>query len=320
MTTKVFAVALLLLIQSFGAQAQTIRYIHTDGLGSVVLVTDASRNVVERREYEPYGAVLTGIKDGPGYAGHVTDAQTALTYMQQRYYDPQIGRFLSVDPVTAYSNPMGAFNRYWYAGSNPYRFTDPDGRYACTRNGGTCAVKDAALADSFVKAAQTAHDKMRDGAAKTQLGGILEMIGTPNDGNGFTINFASLEKGTLGQFSMGGMDIDSEQISRSASKLGIDRNIVGGFVVGHEGVHNWDSMQPGARRSYFPATGLERMVTELNAYGMSSAMANALGIINSYNYPGMSWEERRGAIWDGAKRSWEGACANGGGGCSGYEP
>jgi len=48
--------------------------------------------------------------------------------MQQRYYDPRIGVFLSVDPVTALSNPVGAFNRYWYANNNPYKFTDPDGR------------------------------------------------------------------------------------------------------------------------------------------------------------------------------------------------
>jgi uncharacterized protein RhaS with RHS repeats len=54
--------------------------------------------------------------------------------MQQRYYDPQIGRFLSVDPVTAYSNPVGAFNRYWYANNNPYKFTDPDGRAPATRD------------------------------------------------------------------------------------------------------------------------------------------------------------------------------------------
>jgi len=50
--------------------------------------------------------------------------------MQQRYYDPQLGVFLSVDPVTAYGNPVGAFNRYWYANGNPYRFIDPDGRWS----------------------------------------------------------------------------------------------------------------------------------------------------------------------------------------------
>jgi len=48
--------------------------------------------------------------------------------MQQRYYDPLIPRFLSVDPVTAYDDPIGMFNRYKYASNNPYRFTDPDGR------------------------------------------------------------------------------------------------------------------------------------------------------------------------------------------------
>lgn len=47
--------------------------------------------------------------------------------MQQRYYDPVIGRFYSNDPVgfTA-SNPM-MFNRYAYANNNPYKFTDPNG-------------------------------------------------------------------------------------------------------------------------------------------------------------------------------------------------
>lgn len=111
------------------AGEETVRYIHTDALGSVVAISDEAGNIVERREYEPFGVQLTPVlADGPGYTGHVQDAVTGLTYMQQRYYDPEIGRFLSVDPVTAYSDPVGAFNRYWYANNNPYRFTDPDGR------------------------------------------------------------------------------------------------------------------------------------------------------------------------------------------------
>ncbi|MCE7032881.1 RHS repeat-associated core domain-containing protein [Lysobacter sp. GX 14042] len=122
----------LLCVTAFStAAAQEVRYIHTDALGSVAVVTDANRNVIERREYEPYGAQLApAVSDGLGYAGHVQDAATGLTYMQQRYYDPQIGRFLSVDPVTAGSNTGANFNRYWYANNNPYRFTDPDGRVA----------------------------------------------------------------------------------------------------------------------------------------------------------------------------------------------
>jgi RHS repeat-associated protein len=105
------------------------RYQHTDALGSPVVVTNGPHSVLERNEYEPYGQVLAGgYADRPGFTGHVKDAQTGMNYMQQRYYDPMIGRFLSTDPVTALSNPVGMFNRYDYAADNPYRFADPDGR------------------------------------------------------------------------------------------------------------------------------------------------------------------------------------------------
>lgn len=126
---RVTAAAVILLLVAFSSSAQTIRYVHTDGLSSVVLMTDKDRSIVERSEYEPYGSLLNRpITDGPGYTGHVMDAATGLSYMQQRYYDPQVGLFLSVDPITFYSTPTDAFNRYRYANNNPYRFTDPDGR------------------------------------------------------------------------------------------------------------------------------------------------------------------------------------------------
>ena len=109
-------------------------YIHTDALGSVVAESDASGNVIKRYHYEPYGAVVGGqVEDGPGYTGHVSDAATELSYMQQRYYDPQVGLFLSVDPVTAYGNPVDQFNRYRYGNGSPYKFKDPGtgaGRWA----------------------------------------------------------------------------------------------------------------------------------------------------------------------------------------------
>lgn len=109
--------------------SETVIYYHTDALGTPVAITDAVGNVIERSEYEPYGRLLNRpLSDGPGYTGHVSDAQTGLSYMQQRYYDPGIGRFLSRDPVTANANTGANFNAYWYANNNPYTFTDPDGR------------------------------------------------------------------------------------------------------------------------------------------------------------------------------------------------
>jgi RHS repeat-associated protein len=106
-----------------------IKFQHTDALGSPTAVTDTAGAVIERNDYEPYGAIIgKPTYDAMGFTGHKQDGATSLTYMQQRYYDPTVGRFLSVDPVTALSSPVGMFNRYKYAANNPYRFVDPDGR------------------------------------------------------------------------------------------------------------------------------------------------------------------------------------------------
>jgi RHS repeat-associated protein len=107
-----------------------VTYIHTDGLGSLVARTDAVGTVISRTRYEPYGYVASGTTPTIGFTGHVNDADTGLTYMQQRYYDPVAGRFLSIDPVTTDANTGGSFNRYAYANNNPYRWIDPDGRGA----------------------------------------------------------------------------------------------------------------------------------------------------------------------------------------------
>lgn len=104
-------------------------YYHTDALGSPVALTNASRQVVKWKEYEPYGKLVNAANDDrPGYTGHVMDESSGLIYMQQRYYDPGIGAFLSVDPVAVNTTSGWNFCRYCYAANNPYKFKDPDGR------------------------------------------------------------------------------------------------------------------------------------------------------------------------------------------------
>jgi len=111
------------------SETATVKYQHTDALGSPIAITDANKAFIDKTEYEPYGRQSNRpVVDGPGYTGHVQDAATGLTYMQERYYDPQLGVFDSVDPVTAYQKPVTNFCRYCYARNNPYKFTDPDGR------------------------------------------------------------------------------------------------------------------------------------------------------------------------------------------------
>lgn len=153
--------------------AQTVTYIHTDALGSVVAETDENGNVIKRYDYEPYGGVVGGqVADGPGYTGHVSDAATGLSYMQQRYYDPMIGRFLSTDPVVSDVNAGANFNRYKYAANNPYTFKDPDGRQECR----SCEVSYGASVGYMLR---NDPDRMRvwaggEAAAMTTGSGAME--------------------------------------------------------------------------------------------------------------------------------------------------
>lgn len=119
-----------MLLGTVSASAREIvQYVHTDALGSPVAISDANGAIIERTVYEPYGAVVGGAKgDRPGFTGHVSDSATGLTYMQQRYYDPEVGAFYSADPVGVDTKSGAGFSRYEYASSNPYYYTDPDGR------------------------------------------------------------------------------------------------------------------------------------------------------------------------------------------------
>jgi RHS repeat-associated protein len=99
----------------------TVRYQMTDALGSPVADTDLTASSINRTSYSPWGESTPSV-DGTGYTGHVMDAGTGFTYMQQRYYDPAVGRFLSVDPLGSGSNLYG------YAANNPFGRVDPDGR------------------------------------------------------------------------------------------------------------------------------------------------------------------------------------------------
>lgn len=127
-----FCVVVLLMLccaQIAYAERKTT-YFHTDAFGSVVAASGESGALLWRKEYAPFGDQLdsTAGNEKVGYTGKEHDEVTGLTYFGARYYDPHLGRFVSVDPVGFNeSNPM-SFNRYAYANNNPYKYVDPDGR------------------------------------------------------------------------------------------------------------------------------------------------------------------------------------------------
>jgi len=117
----------------------TFTYLHPDHLGSPQVGTKGQGfpenehgDVDFKEHYTPFGEALlnpAANDNQSGFTGHIKDKGTGLNYMQARYYDPNIGRFLSIDPVTFVSsgNPI-YFNRYAYTGNDPINFIDPLGQ------------------------------------------------------------------------------------------------------------------------------------------------------------------------------------------------
>jgi RHS repeat-associated protein len=109
--------------------AETVSYYYTNEQGSVLVVTNAAGVASSVVDHRPYGADTFGANgSGPGYTGHFEDEDTSFIYMQARYYDGALGRFLSPDPVTPSNGGVFRMNRYVYGNNNPIANVDPDGR------------------------------------------------------------------------------------------------------------------------------------------------------------------------------------------------
>ena len=104
---------------------------HTDALGNVVAHTNAQKTVTQSFAYQPWGTGPSLPSGGAGeqlYNGKTRDNGTGFYDYGARIYSPELGRFISADPVWGgTSNPVTA-NLYAYALNNPYKFVDPDGR------------------------------------------------------------------------------------------------------------------------------------------------------------------------------------------------
>jgi RHS repeat-associated protein len=119
--------------QGSTAAASTTQALHRDHLASVRLVTTNAGVVGTASAYGPYGVetktiTTTATKDSKGYIGERADPELGLLYLNARYYDPALGRFLSPDTYDPLLAGVGT-NRYAYAGNDPVNKSDPGGNH-----------------------------------------------------------------------------------------------------------------------------------------------------------------------------------------------
>ena len=203
---------------------------HPDHLGSAQLVTDPQGQEYERIEYTPYGESWVEMThDGMDlipyrFTGKELDEETGLYYYGARYLDPRTSQWLSADPALGEYIPsapvdertkernqnlpgMGGvyntvnFQRYHYAGNNPVKYTDPDGRVdAATMLMGRAQRdygRDLISGGQFIVAGTIVEDFLTEGA------GILDDAGTIPIGMGMQRFGKQLEALGQSQISQG---------------------------------------------------------------------------------------------------------------------
>ncbi len=126
--------------------------IHSDHLTGSNVVTDSTQAIDQLTDYYSFGTIRLDDQTGSynemrKFTGHEYDADTGLTYMDARYYDANLGRFLSQDPAFLaignfknleniiqqssslyFSNPQD-INSYSYVINNPLKYKDVTGEF-----------------------------------------------------------------------------------------------------------------------------------------------------------------------------------------------
>ena len=120
----------------------TVYYFQKNLQGDVTRIYDGNGSLVAQYVYDAWGnhkvlnangtemtdEAFIGNVNPIRYRGYYYDEETGLYYLQSRYYDPEVGRFINADDID-YIEPetlMGC-NLYAYCGNNPVMYVDPTG-------------------------------------------------------------------------------------------------------------------------------------------------------------------------------------------------
>ena len=113
----------------------TYQYV-TNLQGDVIAILDSSGNAVVEYTYDAWGNILSiggtlantlGVHNPLRYRGYVYDTEIGLYYLQSRYYDPEVGRFLNADIVYDTDAGLQGYNLFIYCGNNPINRIDVSG-------------------------------------------------------------------------------------------------------------------------------------------------------------------------------------------------
>jgi RHS repeat-associated protein len=109
-------------------RSSTTSYYEADGLGSVTSLSNPAGALAQTYTFDSFGkqTASSGSLTNPfQYTGRELDSETGLYFLRNRYYDPNVGRFLGEDPAWF----DGGINFYTYVKNRSANLTDPFGLY-----------------------------------------------------------------------------------------------------------------------------------------------------------------------------------------------
>ncbi|WP_166682983.1 polymorphic toxin-type HINT domain-containing protein [Streptomyces aquilus] len=118
------------------AAGSKLTYLMADDQASTQLAVDATTGATTHRRYTPFGderggTLPTGTDNG--FLGKTEDTSTGLSLLGARAYDPNLGRFLSTDPLSSPYMPQ-RLSAYSYSENDPINRMDPTGLESCYPN------------------------------------------------------------------------------------------------------------------------------------------------------------------------------------------
>ena len=133
--------------------------------GDVVRILNSSGTVVVEYTYDAWGKVLSvtgsqastiGQYNPFRYRSYYYDVETGFYYLQSRYYDPTVGRFLNADGIIGANGGIEGYNMFAYCSNNPVKFADYSGylrTYSVNETGvgcSSCATPGSTNVDAII--------------------------------------------------------------------------------------------------------------------------------------------------------------------------
>ena len=215
-------------------------YFEKNLYGDVLRVYNSSGGLAASFTYDSYGNQLSASgsmadKVHFRYRGYYYDGETGFYYLQSRYYDPSICRFISADQyqlVGALSDTVGQLNLYAYCNNNPIMYTDPSGTFVSTILGTIIGAIWGAI--NAVSQGTSVWKGMLVGAATGAATGLFIDIGVATMGGSVAATIGGLTISALGGFAVGVIgDIASQMFVSGLSWADVNRKqaLVAGIIT-----------------------------------------------------------------------------------------